>query len=144
MRRLSIAGGKDPTVRAAALAVLRAAGVAAHDALAEASALFQFVRDRIRFTRDPVGVEWLQAPRHTLTLLAGDCDDMATLLAAMLRTVGIPARFRAVALEPNSNRYSHVYVVASVKGQDLPLDPIYRDNMPGFGYSGVRALEVPA
>ena len=63
------------------------------DAWAEAEALFEFVRDRIRYTRDVHGVETLSTPQKKLEAGLGDCDDQSTLLAALLESVGYPTRF---------------------------------------------------
>lgn len=126
MRRLARAGGADPVVIDAAVSIVKAAGVAGHDYVGEMRALFEFTRDRIRYTRDPVGVELLQTPNRTLRVRAGDCDDKSTLLAALLRAIGHPAvvAFRAVAAETSRpGAYSHVYVIARVGGREIPLDP---------------------
>lgn len=112
---------------------LRNSGVRPHDHRGEAVALFRFVRDRIRFVNDPVGIETLRGPRATLELGGGDCDDKATLLASLLGAVGIPSSFRVVAADrATPHAFSHVYVVAHVAGKDLPLDPTYPRTPPGW------------
>ena len=50
----------------------------------EIEALFNFVRNNVRYVRDIHAVETVQTPAKTLEFRAGDCDDMVTLLAAML------------------------------------------------------------
>jgi transglutaminase-like putative cysteine protease len=144
MRRLTHEGATDPTVRAASIAALT--NVRSHDARGEIASLFRFVRDRVAFRRDPVRTEWLQAARHTLSLAAGDCDDRAVLLAAMLRSVGIPAWFRVVALDRSRpTTFSHVYVVVKMGDQVIPLDPTYPENAVGMMPAGAtRSMEVPA
>ena len=134
MQRLALEGSRNVTVREAAINAVRQAGARPHDHEAEAFALFAFVRDRVRFTRDILNVETLQGPRYTLHVMAGDCDDRATLLAAMMRAIGLPAdlSFRVSASNPNSRAFSHVYVVARIGGKVIPLDPTYPNNMPGF------------
>jgi hypothetical protein len=135
MRRLALEGSRNMEVREAAIGVLRQAGVQPHDHRAETETLFRFVRDQVRFTGDIVGVETLQSPRYTLRVMAGDCDDRATLLAALMRSVGIPAdlNFRVVAANPRTpGRFSHVYVTARMGGKTIALDPTYPSNRPGF------------
>lgn len=135
MRRLACAGGKDPVVREAAIAIVKSAGVAAHDFAGELKAIFEHVRDRIRFTRDPLGVEALQAPRYTLKVAAGDCDDKATLLASLLAALGNPAqlKFRVIALDKaNPRRFSHVYVVAKLGAREVAMDPTWQDTPLGW------------
>lgn len=131
-----IAGARDPEVIEAAVNIVRQAGARPHDHLGETQAIFEFVRDRVRFTDDPVGVEKLQGPRYTLHLMAGDCDDRATLVASLLRSIGISSRFRVVASSPQARgAFSHVYVVATVQGRDVPLDPTYGSNQLGGQYA---------
>ncbi len=137
MRTMAVKGAADVEVRSAAINAVRDAGVRPHDHLGELGALFRFVRDRVHFVRDPHDVETLQSPRYTLEILAGDCDDRATLLAAMIRALGIPAdvKFRVVAAAPGNSAFSHVYVVANLGGRQIPLDPTYADNQPGRQYA---------
>jgi len=143
MRALARKGGQDVAVRERALAILRAAGVAGHDFAGEVRALFSWVRDRVRFVRDPAGVEWLQAPRYTLERGYGDCDDKATALAAMLLAVGHPAALRLRAVGFRSGTLSHVYVLAKLAGRWVPLDPTWAGTPFGEAPPGVRsALEV--
>lgn len=82
------------------------------DYVCEAIALHRFVRDSIRYVQDPNGVELVQEPQKTLEFGTGDCDDKATLLAAMLEAIGHPTRFRVVGTEPGV--FSHVYVETKI------------------------------
>lgn len=133
MAQLVRQGALRREVREAAIDVVRGAGVPPHDTLGELNALFRFVRGAVRFTGDIAGVETLQAPHYTLSVMAGDCDDRAVLLAALARSIGIPCVFRAIGAKRNQpGQYSHVYVVAKVKGQDVPLDPTYSTTPMGW------------
>lgn len=91
--------------------------------LQEIAACFDYVRDEIRYTQDIEGVETLQTPIATLELGYGDCDDMCTLLAAMLGSIGHPTRFVAIAFEPNN--FTHVFLQAQVADAYtwIALDP---------------------
>lgn len=86
-----------------------------HDEYAEVRALFEFVRDYIRYQRDVVGVETLADPRATLRRQVGDCDDQATLCAALLESVGYPCRF--VMAGYSGPTYEHVYLQVLVLGE---------------------------
>lgn len=137
MRRLACAGGKDPVVREAAISIVKNAGVASHDFAGELNAVFQHVRDRIRFTRDPAGVEALQAPAYTLRVGAGDCDDKATLLASLLRAIGHPAQlaFRVIGVDRKQpGRFSHVYVVAQLGAKKVAMDPTWAGTPLGWEF----------
>jgi transglutaminase-like putative cysteine protease len=95
--------------------------LAPKDFRAEVRALHEFVRDHIRYVRDTHGVETVQTPDATLDIGQGDCDDKATLLAALLGAVGHPSRFLAVGTRPGA--YKHVFVQTPLGGQWVSLDP---------------------
>lgn len=147
MQRLAIEGSKDLEVRAAAIEALDRSGARPHHIGDALCAVFRFVRDRIRFVGDPVGVQGIQSPRLTLQLRAGNCAQRATLVAAMLRSIGVPAalRFRVIAANRNQpGKFSHVYVVANVGGKDIPMDPTYRENAIGYEYpNAFRKGDMP-
>jgi transglutaminase-like putative cysteine protease len=108
MRELVNQGKVDPQIRQAAQSIIFLQPE--KDYYAEAEALFNFVRDTIRYTRDVHMVETLQTPAITLATRMGDCDDQSTLLAAMLESVGIPTRF--VVAGYSGNDFEHVYLQA--------------------------------
>jgi transglutaminase-like putative cysteine protease len=87
----------------------------------EIEALFNFVRDSIRYVRDVHGVETLMAPPTTLAVRLGDCDDQACLLACMLESVGYPSRF--VVAGYDAGVFEHVYLQAWDGSQWIDLDP---------------------
>lgn len=102
--------------------------------MAEIRALHAFVRDSIRYLRDPVGVELVQTPEKTLEYGQGDCDDKATLLAAMLSAAGHPAQFVAIGL--GGGPFSHVLVETQIGPRWCPLETII-DKEPGWFPDGV-------
>lgn len=133
MRRYAIDGSRTIEVRRAAIQALDRFGTPAHNPRAAIHAVYRFIQDRIRFVPDPVGTQAIQSPRATLSFGAGNCAQRATLLAAMLMAIGIPARlqFRVIGANPSQpHLFSHVYVVAG----GIPLDPTYPNNPVGFEY----------
>lgn len=96
--------------------------VPSKDVIGELFALYCWVRDHIRYRFDPVGVEWLQRPQRTAYELAGDCDDMATLLAALAGSLGHRWRFYTVGA--TSDIDEHIAVQIFVAGQWFTLDPV--------------------
>ncbi len=111
-----------PWVRETALSVL--SSIPEKNFQLEAATLLRYVQDRIRYTLDVAGVETLQTPVQTLRLNQGDCDDQSMLLASMLMSVGLKARFAAVGQVRNV--YSHVLVQVNIGGQWVFADPIMR------------------
>lgn len=80
---------------------------------AEAEALFEFVRDQIRYQWDIADVETLQTPVVTLDNRVGDCDDKATLLAALLESIGHKTRFIAAGFNGLGD-IEHVFVETKI------------------------------
>ena len=99
----------------------------------EAEAIFKWVRSNIRYTQDIDGVETLQSPIATLDSKHGDCDDQATLLAALLNAAGHPARFVAIGFEPD--RFEHVIVETLVGDQWLPADTTEPDQFGTYPWN---------
>src|SRR5215475_209240 len=55
--------------------------------------------------------------------LQGDCDDVATFLAAAARVLGYPARLVAIRVNASSPDFEHVFAQANVQGEWATLDP---------------------
>lgn len=131
------AGAKDFYVRQKAIDILMDQGVEPKDYLGEIKALFHWVQANIRYTKDPYRVEVLHSARRLLELQAGDCDDMAILLGAMLEGIGHPVRLVLTGPDPRRPRlFSHIYLEVCYKGHWIPLDP----TMPYHAGWSPRAL----
>lgn len=110
----------DPTIRQAATTVIFM--TPEKDEFSEVCAIFEFVRDNIRYVKDVQDVETLSTPDKTLAGRIGDCDDQSTLLATMLESVGYKTRFVVAGYsEPGS--FEHVYVQVFVHGEWFSCDP---------------------
>ena len=115
-------GSRDPVVRKKAFelardvcsAPLNIKGMGDDNLLVIADAIFMWVRDHIAYVNDPSG-EYFQPPVKTLEVGAGDCDDQAILLAAMLGSIGFGP---IIVILPE-----HVYVDLQVGEKQLPMDP---------------------
>jgi len=102
---------------------------------AQIRALHAFVRDGIRYLKDPNGVELVQTPLVTLEVRHGDCDDKSVLLATLLESIDHPARYVAVGFEPG--RFSHVYVETKLGARWHALETTA--DMPA-GFAPLRAV----
>jgi transglutaminase-like putative cysteine protease len=78
----------------------------------EIAAIFNGMRQDVRYTSDVAGVDTYATPGRTLQHRAGDCDDYATLGASALQALGIPARFKVIRTR-DSQTWNHVYLQAS-------------------------------
>jgi len=100
---------------------------------------FEFVRDRIRYIRDIQGVETVADPLRTLQYGYGDCDDKTTLLAAMLESIGHPARFVAMGQLPGM--FNHVFLEVLLEGEWISLDPT-EPVKAGWRPKGIASLMI--
>jgi transglutaminase-like putative cysteine protease len=100
--------------------------------------LQHFVRDQIRYVRDPHnGPEMVQTPPRTLQIRTGDCDDKSVLLAALLASIGLPTRFTAVGF--NDGPLSHVLPEVKLAAKWIPLETILDGVEPGWFPPGVTS-----
>ena len=105
-------GAGHPSVRALATQITR--NLASRDYLGEITAVFNWVKQNIRFSGE--FKETLQSPYVTLQLATGDCDDHSTLIAALLLSLGYQVRFKTVGVDGPD--FSHVYAEVKLKRQD--------------------------
>ena len=119
----------------------------------EAEAIHNFVRDNIRYTRDPYGWEYIQTPPVLLAGIKefkarraprpiGDCDDMTVLSLSLMKSVGFPVVIKTVGY---NGRFSHVYGMCYVNGRWVVTDTVRPDKWFGWEAPGVtRVMEVQA
>ena len=113
IRQLVAEGIRDPRVRRTATEILHAYGVPAHDELAEVWAIYQWVLQNIRFTKDMVDREMLQPAADILITRAGDCNCInAILLPALLGSIGYSTRAVTIKANPSDpESFSHIFVI---------------------------------
>jgi hypothetical protein len=117
------AGAKEFYVRQKAIDILMEKQVKPKDYLGEIKALFEWVQRHIRYTKDTFQVEVLHSARRMLELRAGDCDDMAILLGAMLEAIGHPVRLVIIGPDPlRRDLFTHIYLEVFHRGRWIPLD----------------------
>lgn len=98
---------------------------------------FATIKRRMRFQTDDITARpfssWMRGPivetlvrpidMRAMADPHGDCDDFSMSVAALLLAKGVDCRFVTVAVDPEQPwRYSHVYVVAYVNGERIPVD----------------------
>lgn len=93
MRQFVLDAVRDPAqgIRDLALQIIGTAGY-----VGQVRAIQVWVQQNIRYIHDPASVELVQTPQKTLQWTAGDCDDQAVLVAALLDSIGHPAQFFAM------------------------------------------------
>lgn len=140
---------KNPVVREWARTVL--ANVIVNQKYQEAEAIHNFVRDNVRYTRDPYGWEYIQTPPIVLRGIQdfqngkaarpiGDCDDMTVLSLSMMKSVGFPVVIKTVGY---NGKFSHVYGMVYVGGQWIVTDTVRPDKWFGWEAPNItRIMEV--
>ncbi len=118
------------------------AGVAAYDGKGEIKALFDWVQQNIRYTRDPYGYEWIQSVVPTLVFGHGDCDCHTVLLGSLLMSVGYPVRLVIVGNSPGS--FFHVFLSTEYRGPGgIPVQIVLDSTLPnGEGFDAQPQFPV--
>lgn len=99
----------------------------------EVKAVFDFVKNNIRYTRDIQNIETLQSPEWTLHYMQGDCDDFAILIASLLLCLDHQVQFVAIALpEQSGGKFCHVFTETLIGRQWVALDATVPDKPMGY------------
>lgn len=110
---------KYPDIRRLAEQII--VNVPQKDAVGEVRAIFNYVRDNIRYTQDIRDVETLKSPDATVFSGQGDCDDKSLLVATLLESVGYATRFVAVGMN-QPGAYEHVFTEVKLGTRWIALD----------------------
>lgn len=141
MRKIAKERAGHPLVRKLALNILNYYNIPSHNYAAEAKAIGTYVQQKVRYVKDPTGIEQLHDPVMLIDqiqrgIARGDCDDMALLTASLLLAIGHTPVFRCVRYNTKSGPYNHIYVVDYVKNKAkkyrIVLDCIIKDKPIGF------------
>jgi hypothetical protein len=137
MGRLIVEGARDPSVRAAYAEITR--HLPEREIAGALVAVTAWVRDHLRYQWDPWDAEVLtSAPRLLRDVAAGyaygDCDDWVILVAALLRSGGIPVLIKGIQGKAESRELDHVYLLAGDPRTDVwtAIDPINRSQPVGW------------
>lgn len=145
----------DPLVRNAAVAITSDCG--ARDDECEVRAIFDAVKtgtDRVKglehglkYMSDPQWADFFTSPSRQLRQLAaginsGDCDDHASLICALLGSLGFTTGLRAWG--KSKGEFTHVYAVVGMPKLDYSelwgLDTTVEDSEPGWEPPGGNVL----
>src|SRR3972149_9291122 len=111
---LSRWGKRDPDIRE--LAVKIVSSCAGKDYKCEALKLHEWVRDNIRYVKDPFEGERFSTANRTIKEKAGDCDDSSILLSALFESIGHETRLILIDGDL-SGRFSHVVAQVRLEGK---------------------------
>ena len=133
MRKLIHQGSKSPQIRelAANLAMRHSTDQG------KIGSIFEFVRNKMKYVRDPLHQELLAGTDYHMGTLAqegyarGDCDDHTIMLGAMLESVGYPTRITTARMKPGPGSFDHVYLEVNDRRGWIPLDPSNKQREAG-------------
>jgi len=151
MKQIIIESSKNTYVREWAKKIV--SRVEVNQNKSEASAIFDFVRDNVRYTKDPLGFEYLQTPPILLEDIrlyqegrgdrpVGDCDDMTMLSLSLLKSIGFNVAIKVVSFSP-SRKFGHVYGLVQIGYNWIPIDCVRPDQDMGWESKGhTRVMET--
>lgn len=87
-------------------------------------ALFNWVHKHFRYKEDPRGSQWVQTPAWLNKYKVGDCKSFSAFISTVLTNMGIDHKIRYAAYAPGDFR--HVYVVAILDGEEIPMDVVWK------------------
>lgn len=127
-------GARSAKIRALAINIINVANVPDKDYFGMIEAIHNWVRDQIRYVRDPVGQETLSYPEETaFNTKAEDCDGKSILEMALLGSLGIRS-YPVVIGTVAPGVFTHVYIHVQVPpgkgryaGKIIAADPIMRE-----------------
>lgn len=116
-----------PFIRDLSLKIIKQASAKNHKLL-KLKALWRWVKRNVDYVADVSGVEYIQAPRRLIESGAGDCDDLAVLIASMAESVGISTKLKAVKLK-GRDAFSHVFPVVRYGHYEIAADATVNRSM---------------
>lgn len=103
--------------------------------------VYDYVQGKIRYTRDPLRLEEVQAADYTLKTGAGDCDDHTVLIGSIFSAVGYPVKIHITRTGENK-LFNHVFPSVRILGDTIPLDTTIPGGRPGKKYGLIREEKV--
>jgi len=140
MEKMIRDGVKDPLIRETAIGIVR--GLPGKDYLGEIFRIYNWVKQNVRFTRDPVSLELLQSAMRTLKGKVGDCDDYTVLLSTLLQSLGHATRIKTIATR--AGEYHHVYPEVKYRDEWIPLDATQKQASLGWEPPNITRQKIYA
>lgn len=93
--------------------------------LATLENVYHFVRDHIRYVRDPDNEEIIKTPGCTIAEGKADCKSMTVLTGSLLRDLGFQFVYRVAFYDPRQPQQGHIYSVVQLGGKKVIVDPVH-------------------
>jgi len=86
----------------------------------KAIAIYDYIRNNIRYVREPKGQDIFQPPERTVATRLGDCEDHFALVSAIAKLAGMPVKAKVISQD--SITFTHIYPLLKVNGKWVPMD----------------------
>lgn len=106
--------------------------------------VWQFVKYNIKYRADRPGHERVKSPGALFASGTGDCKSLSIATGAILRSLGIPYRYRFTAYD--GGELSHVYIIADGVTGPVVLDTVHTkfdDEVPYYWHKDIRTKTSP-
>ena len=116
---------QDPRTRHLLATIIKDRKPPPRDGLALARAVQSWAQDNVRYTRE--AEETIAAPWRTAQWGIGDCDDLACLIASVLRNARMPVRLASCgwSLDPRIKpSFTHIYARAFPRDAWVTLEAV--------------------
>jgi len=90
-------------------------------------AIYSWMKRNIKYIPESPYTDVYQPPATTVTLGAGDCEDLFLLSASLAKLGNIPVKAKLISVD--GSIYQHIYPLLKVNGRFVPMDMTV-DNLP--------------
>lgn len=133
MRQAVVLGLNDPSTRELAACTIR--GCDDRDDRCEVYAVFEFIKQHVKYVADPRLFDTFATLERTLTMGIGDCDDQSVATCTLLEALGFQTSFRVIQTK-GSPTWNHVYALVHLPKRrptgTFPLDHTLANPKPGI------------
>ena len=138
LNQLATSYGRNVAIRLEAESIIRGK-VVDNDVSGQVYAVLNYVKDKVRYLRDPLAWEYVKTPDLMLEQIRtyghtmGDCDDHVLLMNTLLDSLGIRTKCVAVIIN-GASTFNHVISSVYMRNRWVDLDPCAkRSPQPFFG-----------
>lgn len=85
-------------------------------------AVFDWIKANVKYVRDIEGIETIHTPYKILRQGYGDCDDLATISATLLKAVGYKVFYVVTSNRPDK-KFNHIFLIVTDGRQKYIFDP---------------------
>ena len=86
----------------------------------KAERIANWVKNNIRYQREPPKLDIALPPLRLINLGVGDCEDFSMLISSLAGVVGIPSKWKVIS--QNGKVWSHIYPLLRINGAYKPVD----------------------